>query len=617
MQESGTLIKQIRDALLEAFPFDDLRQLLEIELDTDISHVTNAGDYRTVCFDVAKWVYQHNLIAKLIQAAHKERPGNDKISALHDAHVGVPARSPGAGTPVAAGGQSPPDSLRRKDAFDRWREAHGFTADPFDHPDGSYFTLADWDRLGISAGGIDGFVRRTNSPCIIFGGAGSGKTMFCRAAEADYRAECAKHNAAPLVVRFTYMGIRGMLESVRWRGHALDQHDFVASVAIEARRRADKYWTSPDAQRAGARSSSAKARWNNLEKRCRHVLARSTGGGLLSVVQIQEEIKECAVEDGFTYCAILIDKVVEAFGSVAPRPVSAIDLADVLVRDAWLWAEFQDWYKFVAFLPLHCKSELESRGALFKLKTRDITWQPAELLHLLDSRVHRYSDGRYDALANLCDDQLGRELASSLAQETRLNPRWALALAQSLVTVHCAGDSQAKLTVETWNRTLDTEWARQKEVLRNNEEIIHKSCAPDADATASNEPATSARMEPEKTGTGDRTTAGSPSPIPELRLNLKDERVYLGTAPMDVGAQDYQVLRYLYSQQGELCTNNAIIRAAWPDAKQGEGVSDEALAQSIRRLRRAFEKISPQVEYIENKKGRGYVLWPEGKPASE
>jgi hypothetical protein len=619
MPESGKLIEQIRDALLEAFSFDDLRQLLKIELETDISHVSNASGYRTVCFDVAEWAYKHSLIARLIQAAHKERPGSDKISALHDAHVGVSVRLPDAGTPDGVGSKAAASrsaSLRREDPFDRWCQAYGFASDPFDHPDASHFSLDDWNYLGISAGGIDSFVRRTKSPCVVFGETGSGKTMFCRAAEADYRAECDKNKATPLVVRFKYEAIRAMLESVRASGRTLDQHDFVASAAIAAGRNADKYWASLNAQRARARSSPAQTRWKNLERNCKRILARPTAGELLSVEKIQEELRECAVEDGFTSCAILVDKVVEAFRSVPPGPASAIDLAGALVRDAWQWDQVKNWYKFVAFLPLHCKAELESRGDLAKLFTEEIKWKPAELLRLLDGRVLYYSDRRYDAFANLCDDQLGRELERILEQQTRKNPRWALVLARSLVTVHCEEDSEPRLTLDTWNRTLDTEWARQKNALSRAEAIMHRFCTPDAGAIVSDTPVTSEKIE-EKVGAEVRATVGPLTPIAKLNLNLEAERVYLGATPVDVGEQDYQVLAYLYSQQGELCTNSAIIRAAWPDANQGEGVTDQALAQCISRLRKAFTKISPQVEYIGNKSKRGYVLWPDGKSVQE
>ncbi len=71
------------------------------------------------------------------------------------------------------------------------------------------------------------------------------------------------------------------------------------------------------------------------------------------------------------------------------------------------------------------------------------------------------------------------------------------------------------------------------------------------------------------------------------------------------------MLACLFRHQDGVCTKDVLIEEAWPEDEQA-GVSDYAITASIARLRGALEKASPNVDYIETIRGRGYRLHPAG-----
>lgn len=80
------------------------------------------------------------------------------------------------------------------------------------------------------------------------------------------------------------------------------------------------------------------------------------------------------------------------------------------------------------------------------------------------------------------------------------------------------------------------------------------------------------------------------------------------------------ILQFLYKHPYIRHTHTALIEAAWPDDVLKEGVSTEALYQTIRGIRKKIEPEPAIPRYIINWRGQpegGYQFFPEGRPTAE
>lgn len=72
-------------------------------------------------------------------------------------------------------------------------------------------------------------------------------------------------------------------------------------------------------------------------------------------------------------------------------------------------------------------------------------------------------------------------------------------------------------------------------------------------------------------------------------------------------AKESQLLNYLRSRPGVVCSKDDVIRAVWPeDAVFTQGVRDDALAQLVRRLREKIEPDPARPQFVLTAPGRGY-----------
>lgn len=101
-------------------------------------------------------------------------------------------------------------------------------------------------------------------------------------------------------------------------------------------------------------------------------------------------------------------------------------------------------------------------------------------------------------------------------------------------------------------------------------------------------------------------------------LEEKTGDVYQGqTAVADLSPREREILRFFLRHPRQRLTYTAIIEAAWPDDVLVEGVSTEALYQSIRGVRKVIEPNPGQPVYVINWRGQpegGYQFFPEGRP---
>lgn len=79
---SGAEAKMLHDALMSAFSFHDLRQLMAYDLNEDLDAVVGSGPLNKVVYDLIEWAKQNNRVEDLLRAAAQNRPHNEKIQAV-------------------------------------------------------------------------------------------------------------------------------------------------------------------------------------------------------------------------------------------------------------------------------------------------------------------------------------------------------------------------------------------------------------------------------------------------------------------------------------------------------------------------------------------------------
>ena len=105
-----------------------------------------------------------------------------------------------------------------------------------------------------------------------------------------------------------------------------------------------------------------------------------------------------------------------------------------------------------------------------------------------------------------------------------------------------------------------------------------------------------------------------------LWLDERSETVYLGQEPLEnIQPQPLEMLKYLLRHPHIRHTHDHLIDAAWPENVRRDGVTPDAVYQTVRNLRRHIEPNPATPRYLLNWRGQGqsgYQLFPEGKPGS-
>jgi len=93
-----------------------------------------------------------------------------------------------------------------------------------------------------------------------------------------------------------------------------------------------------------------------------------------------------------------------------------------------------------------------------------------------------------------------------------------------------------------------------------------------------------------------------------LRVDIGARRVWVMEKELDppLSASQFNLLRILYEQSGEVVPRSEIIRAVW--GKAAEGVTEQALDALVRRLRDRLSEVDPTWDYIVTVRGHGLRL---------
>lgn len=100
-----------------------------------------------------------------------------------------------------------------------------------------------------------------------------------------------------------------------------------------------------------------------------------------------------------------------------------------------------------------------------------------------------------------------------------------------------------------------------------------------------------------------------------LELHPKTRAVLRGGMVLNVELtpSEDRLLSFLLEHPGEICQKDTLIYAVWPNDYQAAGISDERLAQLVKRLRDKIEPNPTDPLYIQTVRGRGYRLVQPGE----
>lgn len=94
----GPEIRELREAIVNAFTRDDLAMLLRFELDVQLDLITSgSGPFELVAFDIIKWAEMNGVLEALVRALARARPNNIR---LHEVAAGLNLLEPSVGTAV-------------------------------------------------------------------------------------------------------------------------------------------------------------------------------------------------------------------------------------------------------------------------------------------------------------------------------------------------------------------------------------------------------------------------------------------------------------------------------------------------------------------------------------
>lgn len=85
MKLKGDIFKQLRDALLDAFPDHGLRSMVRMELEEDLQQIVAPGNLTNQVEELLLWAERNDRVADLIAGARAANPTNKKLQAAEAA----------------------------------------------------------------------------------------------------------------------------------------------------------------------------------------------------------------------------------------------------------------------------------------------------------------------------------------------------------------------------------------------------------------------------------------------------------------------------------------------------------------------------------------------------
>jgi pSer/pThr/pTyr-binding forkhead associated (FHA) protein len=105
-----------------------------------------------------------------------------------------------------------------------------------------------------------------------------------------------------------------------------------------------------------------------------------------------------------------------------------------------------------------------------------------------------------------------------------------------------------------------------------------------------------------------RKKASTPAKVAWLKIDEGKKEVTLDGNQANLSRKEYELLTFLYSNAGNICSRDRIIEAVWPESQDPGAISDATVDQLIHRLREKVEPEPSKPIRIVSKKAFGYML---------
>jgi hypothetical protein len=324
---------------------------------------------------------------------------------------------------------------------------------------------------------------------------------------------------------------------------------------------------------------------------------RGRGAQFATPAVLLHRLQRLLEERGYHGCMILLDEVdnVDAAKGIprVQREIVRPLLAQWYDNPFWRWR---------AFLPLALRPHFSSEHALSgQIQQWTLHWSDEDLRKIIEDRMLHHSQGRYETIGDLCEDDLSTEIDGELVALSQGNPRKVVLLAANLFREHCrqrAAPPPPLIRRATWE-TVRSKWelggSRQAQEEEKPAEPPVEPHRPPGDAA---ETAPQAHAAP--AGGVLRIEEGGGVWVGAMEITRK------------LNKHRYSILKLLYDHAGKVVTKEQIIDAGWPlpEYKDPTEVSDDMIRQQINHIRNI---LSTEIEYIESVPGRGYRLERGGK----
>jgi pSer/pThr/pTyr-binding forkhead associated (FHA) protein len=93
-----------------------------------------------------------------------------------------------------------------------------------------------------------------------------------------------------------------------------------------------------------------------------------------------------------------------------------------------------------------------------------------------------------------------------------------------------------------------------------------------------------------------------------LKIDEGKKEVQIDSKQKKLSKKEYELLRFLHKNAGNVCSRDEIIEAVWPDSKDPSAISDATIDQLVHRLREKVEPEPANPLRIISKKAFGYML---------
>jgi DNA-binding response OmpR family regulator len=102
-----------------------------------------------------------------------------------------------------------------------------------------------------------------------------------------------------------------------------------------------------------------------------------------------------------------------------------------------------------------------------------------------------------------------------------------------------------------------------------------------------------------------------PTFVPQTRLRYDDQALAFSMdgQPVELSPAQFRLLRHLYQHTGTVCTRESCAQALW-GRDYDPTIDAEALDRAVSGLRGQLRKLAPDSDFMETRRGSGYVLRP-------